>query len=180
MRCRVALLICTLLTATQTSAAAAQSNPFRDRSPSHSPYPQRVSTADQTTVGRPLLGAVLGSAGGALIGGITGLYIGGNRCIDPGASDTCDWLRGMAVGTTVGVTLGAPVGAHLMNNRRGSLPLSVLASAAIGTAGVLAFRNLQNNPLSSGRNSAIYSIMIGVPVLQIISSTVIEVQTSRP
>jgi hypothetical protein len=159
---RVALLIGTLLGLGRPSAITAQNG----------------SIAEQTTVGRPLLGAVLGSAAGGLVGGITGLYIGGNRCIDPGASDTCDWLRGMAVGTTIGVTLGAPVGAHLLNSRRGSLPLSVLASAAIGTAGVLAFRNLEDNPLTRGRNNAIYTIMIGVPVLQVVSSTLIEMRTS--
>src|SRR5262245_25236519 len=172
-----ACLVLTRLGVDGPATASAQSTPVTlGESPAAL---ARDSLADQVSVTRPLTGAVIGSAAGFLVGGITGGYIGGNRCIDPGASDTCDWLRGMAVGTVVGVTLGAPVGATLFNNRQGARHWSLLASAAIAGAGIAAFHNVGDDPTSSSRNNKLYAIMIGVPVLQILSSTWIEVHTSR-
>jgi hypothetical protein len=85
----------------------------------------------------------------------------------------------MAIGTAVGVTVGTPVGAHLFNNRRGALAWSLLASAAIAGAGVMAIQKVEDDPTGSSRSNKLYAIMIGVPVLQILSSTWIEVHTSR-
>jgi hypothetical protein len=138
-----------------------------------------AQTTAPASTGRALTGALIGSAGGALVGGITGLWIGGNRCIDPGNPDSCDWLRGMVVGVAVGTTLGAPVGAHLLNRRRGALHYSLLASAVIAGAGIVALRAADRSAQGSRRTATLNGILIGVPVLQVIAATVIETRTSR-
>jgi hypothetical protein len=118
---------------------------------------------------------LLGGVAGGLVGGITGFYIGGKRCVDPGVGETCHYLDGGAAGVFAGVTLGVPVGAHLLNQRRGSLPLSLLASVAIAGAGIAAFQGSDANH----NDNAFFTIVIGVPVLQVVTSTVIESVTSR-
>ena len=173
----ITVLIWTILGPMRPEGAAAQSIVL-SRDASSRALSDRPAAAE-VPVTRPLTGAVVGGAAGFVLGGLTGGYIGGHRCVDPGASDTCDWLHGMAVGTAVGVTLGTPVGAHLFNNRRGALPWSLLTSAAIAGAGVIAIQQVEDDPTGSSRNNKLYAIMIGVPLLQILSSTWIEVHTSR-
>jgi hypothetical protein len=178
-RISIVLALCTgaILGSIRPPKAAAQSI-VQKRDEAAGVQTRRAVAADAQMT-RPFAGAVIGGAAGVLVGGIAGGYIGGNRCIDPGASDTCDWLRGMAVGTVVGVSLGAPLGAHLFNKREGALHWSLIASAAIAGVGFAAFNALEDDPPTTSRNTKLRALMIGVPVLQVIASTVIEVRTSR-
>jgi len=130
-------------------------------------------------VARSLGGALLGGTAGVLAGGIAGLYIGGNRCSSPGSSDSCYGFEGMLAGAAVGMTVGTPVGAHLMNRRRGALPYSLLTSVAVAAAGVVAFRAVDAHARGSGRVAALNSIVIAVPVLQVLCATLIESRSSR-
>jgi hypothetical protein len=130
-------------------------------------------------VGRALGGSVLGGAAGALLGGVAGAYIGGNRCVDAGNPDSCYGLEGLALGTAVGFTLGAPVGAHVANRRAGSLGWSLLASATIAAAGATALRIADERPPGTARGILVGAVAISVPVLQVLSATLIETRTGR-
>jgi hypothetical protein len=140
--------------------------------------PTRVSVAPAASYGRPVAGALLGGAAGALAGGIAGLYIGGNRCSEPANSDTCQGLEGLVVGSALGITLGAPLGAHLLNGRRGSLPLSMLGSAAVGGLGVLAILAVEQNVEGSRQGGIQVPLAVATPVLQVITAAIIERRTS--
>ena len=144
-----------------------------------------ISRQTVASAGRPVAGALLGGAVGMVAGGLAGLYIGGNRCRTPGASDTCEGLLGMALGAGVGITLGVPVGAHLLNRRQGSLPPSLLASAAIfgvGVAAILAVERSEDEARRRGdysqRNGIQVPIALAIPVLQVVSATIIETRTA--
>jgi hypothetical protein len=130
-------------------------------------------------VGRVAAGALLGGAAGLLAGSVTGLYVGGNRCHDPGNPDSCHWLDGLLVGAAVGVTVGTPGGAHLFNRRRGSLAWSLVASAALGVAGAAMFNAADGRPPGGGRNAMLATAVIAVPVLQVVSATIIETRTAK-
>jgi hypothetical protein len=134
-----------------------------------------VASTDRPLIaGRALGGALLGTVGGGLLGGVTGFWLGGKRCVDRAVAESCHYLDGAAIGTAIGVTLGAPVGAHYLNRRRGNVAMSVLASVAIGTAGVLALREQDDRPAGGGRTRAVTAIVIVTPALQILSSALIE------
>ena len=133
----------------------------------------------QPPAGRALTGALLGATAGALLGGLTGVFIGGNRCSESGNPDSCHAIDGMIVGAAVGVTLGTPVGAHLMNRRRGALPYSLLASAALAALGAVAFRAAHAHASGAQRATMQSAVVIMVPVLQIVTATVIETRSSR-
>lgn len=134
-----------------------------------------TSPANPPSVPRTFAGALLGGAAGTLVGGIVGAYIGGNRCSSPGNSDSCQLIEGIAVGSTVGVTIGTPIGAHLLNRRRGSLAASLVVSAAIATAGVVAVRAADRQ----GRDGLLRATIVAVPIAQLLTTTAIEVKTSR-
>ena len=138
-----------------------------------------VADRAATPVGRVVAGALLGGATGLLAGGVTGLYVGGNRCNDPGNPDSCHLLDGLLVGAAVGVALGTPGGAHLLNRRRGSLAWSLVASAALGLAGAAIFNAADGRPPGGGRNAILVTAVIAVPVLQVVSATIIETRTAR-
>lgn len=141
------------------------------------PTPGRLAAA--ASYGRPFAGALLGGAAGVLAGGLAGLYIGGNRCSEPANSDTCQGLEGLVVGAGVGATLGAPLGAHLLNGRRGSLPLSMLGSALVGGAGVLAILAVERNVEPSRQGGIQVPLAVAMPVVQVITAAIIEQRTSR-
>ena len=136
-----------------------------------------VPSSASVGFGRPFAGALLGGAAGALAGGIAGLYIGGNRCSEPANSDTCLGLEGLVVGAGVGIALGAPVGAHLLNSRQGSLPLSLLASAAIGGVGVAAILAVERNVEPSRQGRIQIPLALAMPVLQVVTAAIIEQRT---
>lgn len=129
--------------------------------------------------GRAFAGSALGAAAGALVGGVAGAYIGGNRCVDDANPDSCYLIAGTAIGLGVGVTLGAPVGAHLLNRRQGNLTTSLLASTAIGVFGMAAFRYVDLNVRGSSRGSSLNTILVVVPLAQIVSAGLIESRTGR-
>ena len=107
-----------------------------------------------------LLGGAVGFVGGAFIGAAIG---GGNTiCGD----DSCG-LEEAAYGAVIGEATLLPLGVHLANHRRGNYGLSLLASAAVAGAGLLAVDAANDGwPL------------IAIPVGQLISSILIERATS--
>jgi cyanophycinase-like exopeptidase len=134
-----------------------------------------TSPASPPSVARTFAGALLGGAAGTLAGGVAGAYIGGNRCSSPGNSDTCQLIEGILVGSTVGFAIGTPVGAHLLNRRRGSLAASLIVSGAIATAGIVAVRAADRQQ----RNGLVRGIIVAVPIAQLVTTTAIEVKSSR-
>ncbi len=111
-------------------------------------------------------GGVLGGAVGLVAGGLVGAAIGGGNAIC--GDDACG-LEEAAYGAIIGEATLLPLGVHLANRRRGNYALSLLASAAIGAAGVLAVDAANDGwPL------------IPVPIAQLITSIVIERATARP
>ena len=85
--------------------------------------PEPVTTAD----------LVVGGIGGALVLGIAGGYAGASVPCD---GDWCE-LGGLILGVALGEAIGLPLGVRAFGGQ-GSLPLQVLASAAVVLAGGLA------------------------------------------
>jgi hypothetical protein len=108
------------------------------------------------------LGGVLGGAVGLVGGAYVGARITEDDCED------CFLLGGIR-GAIAGGSAGIPLGVHLANGRRGKLLPSLLASLAIGGAG-LGAAVLANK----------YELMIPVPVAQLVASILIERSTSEP
>lgn len=132
---------------------------------------------------RPVVGALLGGGAGLLAGGLVGAYVGGNDCEDEGNPDSCKGLEGVVTGAFVGYTIGTPVGAHLQNGRRGALHWSLLSSAAIGVVGLAALRAADvggDAGTTGGQRAVVTGVALSVPVLQLVSSVVIEGRTGRP
>lgn len=149
--------------ALSSSAAVAQA-PLRNLqldapSPIHSAL-QRPAPDPQMILGG-LLGGVIGFFGG----GITGALI--NDTDD--SEDDLAALAGFALGAVIGETLTLPLGVHLANHRQGSYGFSLLASAAITGVGIAI--------ATSGEDRLEY--LIPVPVLQLVSSILIEKSTSN-
>jgi hypothetical protein len=138
-----------------------------------------AATDQMAPVGRVLAGGLLGGAAGLLVGGVTGLYVGGNRCNDPGNPDSCHLIDGLLIGAAVGFTLGTPSGAHVFGRRRGSLGWSLVASAALGLAGAALLNAADQRPPGGARNALLGTVVIGIPLLQVVSATIIETRTAR-
>lgn len=103
-----------------------------------------------------LVGGGVGLGAGALIGGILG---GGDElCGD----DPCGFQEAIfgAIGGEVALL---PLGVHLANGRRGKYLPSLAASAAIAGLGIVLSGNGDHG-----------EVMIAVPVLQLVSSILIE------
>jgi hypothetical protein len=85
--------------------------------------------------------------GGAVAGGISGLFLGGTIGHNIETSYTeCDYnwcgLRGVIYGSIIGETLLLPLSLHQANGRRGNYGLSLLLCSATTAAGLyLAHRN---------------------------------------
>jgi hypothetical protein len=162
---RGAMLALSLLLALPAGAAHAQ-RLAAPMFPSEPGEPAAPRTAAAVPVGKRqspavlVVGGVLGGAAGAFAGGIIGAK----------AADNCGdcALEGLAYGLVAGGSAALPLGVHVANGRRGNYGLSLLASLAIGGVGFGA-------TLASHENG----IMIAVPVLQLISSIVIERRTTR-
>jgi hypothetical protein len=108
-----------------------------------------------------LLGGVLGGAAGVLGGAAIGVKATQDDC------ENC-FFNGLVYGSVAGGSALLPLGVHLANGRRGSYGTSLLASLAIGAAGL-------GTALATNEGG----VMIAVPVLQLVSSVVIERRTSR-
>jgi hypothetical protein len=115
--------------------------------------------------------AVTGSLG-AVVGFIGGAYLGSQLepscdCDDPG-------LAGALIGSLAGPAIVTPLFAHLANERRGRLGLSYAAAVAIAGLG---FVGLGSSLGDSGGGAAL--VLLGAPLAQVISSTMIEMATTR-
>lgn len=138
-----------------------------------------MATSGEPSTGRVVAGALLGGTAGVLVGGLTGFYIGGNRCGQPGNSDSCYGIQGLAVGSVVGFTIGTPVGAHVLNRRRGALTYSLLASTALAAAGFAILRSADLREPGYHRTAVLSAVVITVPILQIVTATIIERRSNR-
>jgi hypothetical protein len=134
--------------------------------------PAEAQHAQPASVARLAVGGVIGGAVGLAAGGFTGAWIGSNHCSDEGNPDSCRPLQGLVLGAAIGQTLSVPLGVHVANGRRGRLGPSLLASAFIGAAGGLIITQ-------SKQDEVLVGTAVGVPVLQIVSSIIIERTTSR-
>jgi hypothetical protein len=101
----------------------------------------------------------VGGAVGVFAGALAGAKLTAHDCED------CA-LIGAVYGAMAGGSALLPLGVHLANQGRGNLGLSLLSSLAIGAVGL---------GVASATNSAV--VMLPVPVLQIVSSMLIERKT---
>ena len=126
--------------------------------------PRPASSGGTSVVGMTaggLIGGAVGFAGGALIGATLG---GGNAiCGD----DACG-LEEAAYGAIVGQSVLLPLGVHIANGRRGNYGYSLITSMVIGAAGIAAVHATNDG-----------APFIAVPVLQLVSSILIERATSK-
>ncbi len=112
-----------------------------------------------------ILAGLGGGTVGLFAGGLGGWQIGGGNSIC--GDDACG-LEGGAYGAIIGESALLPLAVHLANHHRGSYWLSLLASAGIGAAGVVAVDATNDGwPL------------IGVPIGQMITSILIERATAK-
>ena len=108
-----------------------------------------------------VVGGLAGGAVGVFGGGLIGAKVTENDCED------CA-VEGAAYGAVVGGSALLPLGVHIANQRRGNLGLSLLSSLAIGGLGLA---------IALETNEA--AVLIPVPVLQIVSSILIERATEK-
>ncbi|HEY8257201.1 MAG TPA: hypothetical protein VIG08_06055 [Gemmatimonadales bacterium] len=107
------------------------------------------------------LGGVAGGAVGVFAGALAGAKLTEHDCED------CA-LVGAVYGAIAGGSAVLPLGVHLANRGRGNFALSLLSSLAIGGVGLA---------IAHEANSA--AVMIPVPVLQVVSSILIERRTEE-
>ncbi len=164
-----ALLLLSLLPAAGLSAQSAQVTTFVRWSPppvggpvaTLRPAAPSGGTSVLGMTAGGLLGGAVGFAGGALIGATLG---GGNAiCGD----DACG-LEEAAYGAIAGQSILLPLGVHIANGRRGNYGFSLITSVVIGAAGIVAVDATNDG-----------SPFIVVPVLQLVSSILIERATSK-
>lgn len=106
-------------------------------------------------------GGIVGGAVGVFGGALAGAKITEHDCEDCG-------LVGVVYGGVAGGSALLPLGVHAANRGRGNLGLSLLSSLAFGAAGL---------GVASAANSV--GVMVAVPVLQIVSSILIERATEK-
>ena len=164
-----ALLLLSLLPFAGLSAQSAQITTFARWSPppvgGAVPTLRPAASSGGTSVlgmtAGGLIGGAVGFAGGALIGATLG---GGNAiCGD----DACG-LEEAAYGAIAGQSILLPLGVHIANGRRGNYGFSLITSVVIGAAGIVVVDATNDG-----------SPFIVVPVLQLVSSILIERATSR-
>jgi hypothetical protein len=125
----------------------------------------------QPSTGKLVSGGVLGAGAGIVAG------IGVGRIA---ANDCDDYLCGLAAGVLgVGVAAAAdtalvPLGVHMANGRQGSYGWSLAASTAIAAGGIVLA-----GALSDQHESLAGATVVSIPVLQVISSIVIERKTAE-
>jgi len=162
---RRAIQILAVLLAVSAGAAQAQRVPRPlfpvDRAGAPAPALARVAPTPSRS---PFILGLGGIAGGA-VGVMAGGWVGGKA--REGVCEDCA-LSGLLYGAVVGGSAALPLGVHLANGRRGRLGPSLLASLALGGAG-LGAAALTNE----------YGILLAVPVAQIVSAIAIEHATSR-
>ena len=107
------------------------------------------------------LGGVLAGTAGVFGGAIIGAEFTKGNCED------C-FLEGLVYGSVAGGSILLPLGVHLANGHRGNYGASLLASCGLGVAGL---------GLAVATNEG--GFMIPVPVLQLVSSILIERAKAR-
>ena len=139
--------------------------------PAIAPAPGLQPPVARPGVGRLVAGGLLGGAAGLVVGAGAGAYVGAAReC--RAEQWVCTW-HGLAVGAAVGTSLGIPIGTHVAGTGRGRLGSSVLASLAIGAAGVGLLAATHFDPPWAP------AILIGAPVAQLAVSAALERGTPR-
>ena len=137
--------------------------------------PSMAQPSAGASIPRATAGAILGGVVGVAVGGFAGGAFTNSRCDSGGNPDSCigPLFRGILWGGGVGHTVGIPLGAHYMGGRKGALVPSMLTSAAIFGAEVLALRYAVKDGQYVHKNTAL-GVVIAAPILQIISSVVFE------
>jgi hypothetical protein len=130
---------------------------------------------------RPSSTLVAAALGGVAAGAVVGAAMFGGLNYALAACDNQDGCWGEHFtwgfnGANAGSALAIPAAVHLANRRQGRLAPSLLASAGIGAVGLGVFWGVQR---AEGPDALMVGSMIATPVLQIISSIVIERRTSR-
>lgn len=118
---------------------------------------------------------------GGLTGGVAGIFIGGAAgarlaridC-DVGCDESALYMA--LLGAIVGESFMLPLGVHLADRRLGSYLPSMLTSVALTGAGLGLAYALPHDVMSMGGTKA---ILITVPMLQLVSSILIERRTAR-
>ena len=109
---------------------------------------------------RLVLGGVLGGGVGLGLGALVGGALGGGDTLC--GDDPCG-LAEAIFGAIGGEVTLLPLGVHLANGRRGNYLLSLLASAGVAAGGLA---------LAGGGDRG--EVLVAVPVLQLVSSILIE------
>jgi hypothetical protein len=139
-------------------------SPFPSIDQAQQAVPQQaieVRAPRPTDTGRLIGGGLLAGATGGLAGMYSGALLTANACED------CAIIGGI-YGLAAGVSGGIPLGVHLSNGGRGKLVPSLLASVAIGGAG-LGLAIAADEP----------AVLLAVPVLQLAAAIGIERRTGR-
>ena len=173
MGSRLPALLTLLLLLTAPSAGVAQFRPVAwhrwepPASAADQQVPQRRAFTPPITGESPplMLGGILGGAAGLLGGGLAGYHLGGGGrlCGD----DSCGLYAGV-LGAVAGEMALLPLGVHLANHSHGNYGYSLLASVAIGVVGTSAAAKHESG-----------LVLLAVPIVQIVSSILIERATSR-
>ena len=135
--------------------------------------------ASGASIARVTGGAVLGGAVGMVVGGFAGAAFTSRNC-ESGNPDAClgESFPGFLWGAGVGGTIAIPLGAHYAGGRRDALVPSMLVSAAIFGAEVLALRSAVKDGQYVHKRTAI-AVVIAAPILQIISSVAFEARANK-
>lgn len=162
---RLSLMILTLALAAPAVATAQQRAPgfvaWRAPLPGHGMAAAGVEPAEGGhSTPRLVVGGVLGGGVGLGLGALIGGALGGGDTLC--GDDPCGFAEAIfgAIGGEVALL---PLGVHLANGRRGNYWLSLLASAGVAAGGLA---------LSGGGDHG--EVLAAVPVLQIVSSILIE------
>jgi hypothetical protein len=146
---------------------------------------QPAATAAQASGLRLVAGGIGGGAAGVLAGGLAA--VAARSLVPCDDQDGCireygDWA---VTGAFIGESLLLPLGTHLANGRQGQLAPALLASAGIGAAGVAAYWSIQKYGTDDwgntrGNPDALTTLtLVAMPVLQLVSSVLIERATAR-
>ncbi len=81
-------------------------------------------------------------------------------------------------GAGVGITALTPLGAHVGNRKRGNLAYTMLASAALFAGEVIVLNALVEDGRTEHKGT-VFGIAIGMPVVQIIATTLVERATAK-
>jgi hypothetical protein len=178
-------MLALLLLATPAPILAQQPPALLLTQTEQSPNASAQLAMKERPTGRLMVGGLAGGAAGALAGG---LLAGGLCALGPcDDQDGCldryaDWA---VSGAVLGQSLGLALGVHLANDRQGRLPPALLASAGIGTAGLLAYWGIQRHGTDEwgntrGNPDALTAItLVAMPVLEVVTTIAIERATIR-